>query len=253
MIDSATISDFIVSNVDGDFHKKKELKISSLKLVDITKRKNPYLFKAKGMNNASDLIKSIMDATVSSGEETVFGNFMEKVAIFTCSQALGGRKSSATGIDLEFERGGVKYLVSIKSGPNWGNSSQIKKMKYNFLLAKKVLGTSGGMSSQSIFCVEGCCYGYESSPDKGTHIKMCGEDFWGFISDGNSNLYKDIIEPFGRTAKERNEELQLLIDAKLNLFTAEFVSKYCNQFGVINWELLVQDNSGSRAGSNKPW
>lgn len=69
MIDSATISDFIVSNVDGDFHKKKELKISSLKLVDITKRKNPYLFKAKGMNNASDLIKSIMDATVSSGEE----------------------------------------------------------------------------------------------------------------------------------------------------------------------------------------
>ena len=49
MIDSATISDFIVSNVDGDFHKKKELKISSLKLVDITKRKNPYLFKAKGI------------------------------------------------------------------------------------------------------------------------------------------------------------------------------------------------------------
>ena len=94
---------------------------------------------------------------------------------------------------------------------------------------------------------------HESSPDKGTHIKMCGEDFWGFISDGNSNLYKDIIEPFGRTAKERNEELQLLIDAKLNLFTAEFVSKYCNQFGIINWELLVQDNSGSRAGSNKPW
>ena len=56
MIDSATISDIIVSNVDGDFHKKKELKISSLKLVDITKRKNPYLFKAKGMNNASVLI-----------------------------------------------------------------------------------------------------------------------------------------------------------------------------------------------------
>ena len=54
-------------------------------------------------------------------------------------------------------------------------------------------------------------------------------------------------------SKERNEELQLLIDAKLNLFTAEFVSKYCNQFGIINWELLVQDNSGSRAGSNKPW
>ncbi len=178
---------------------------------------------------------------------------MEKIAIFTCSQALGGRKSSATGIDLEFEREGVKYLVSIKSGPNWGNSSQIKKMKDNFLLAKKVLGTSGGISSQSIFCVEGCCYGYDSSPDKGTHLKLCGEDFWTFISGGNANLYKEIIEPFGRSAKEKNEELQYLIDAKLNLFTAEFVAKYCNNLGVINWELLVQDNSGSKAGCYKIW
>ncbi|WP_283771962.1 hypothetical protein [Shewanella sp. 8A] len=34
MIDSTTVSDFIVSNVDNDFHKKKELKIFGLKLFD---------------------------------------------------------------------------------------------------------------------------------------------------------------------------------------------------------------------------
>ena len=39
MIDSATISDFIVSNVDGDFHKKKELKISSLKILICLKQR----------------------------------------------------------------------------------------------------------------------------------------------------------------------------------------------------------------------
>ncbi|PSW75776.1 hypothetical protein CTT37_17815 [Photobacterium damselae] len=50
--------------------------------------------------NAGDLIRSIMEATVSSGEETIFGNFMEKIAIFTCQQSLQGRKSSARGIDL---------------------------------------------------------------------------------------------------------------------------------------------------------
>ncbi|MGA6624640.1 PmeII family type II restriction endonuclease, partial [Klebsiella sp. K792] len=90
---------------------KKQEKIRAIKLSDITKRKNPYLFKAKGLTSASDLIKSIMDATVSSGEETVFGNFMEKIAIFTCSQAFGGRKSSAVGIDLEFETESTKYLI----------------------------------------------------------------------------------------------------------------------------------------------
>ena len=31
------------------------------------------------------------------------------------------------GIDLEFDKDGVRYIVTIKSGPNWGNSSQIGK------------------------------------------------------------------------------------------------------------------------------
>ncbi|EDA9471345.1 cytosolic protein, partial [Salmonella enterica subsp. enterica serovar Rissen] len=177
---------------------KKQEKIRAIKLSDITKRKNPYLFKAKGLTSASDLIKSIMDATVSSGEETVFGNFMEKIAIFTCSQAFGGRKSSAVGIDLEFETESTKYLISIKSGPNWGNSSQKKKMQDNFIKAKKVLGTSGGINSKSITCIEGCCYGYDARPEKGTHIKLCGQDFWTFISNGNNELYSDIIEPIGK-------------------------------------------------------
>ena len=48
MIDSATISNFIVSNVDSDFHKKKELKICGLKLVDITKRKTLICLKRRG-------------------------------------------------------------------------------------------------------------------------------------------------------------------------------------------------------------
>ncbi|WGL95591.1 PmeII family type II restriction endonuclease [Arsenophonus nasoniae] len=247
MINSQIISSFIESYIDDKFHKKKEDKIKKLKLSDITKRKNPYLFKAKGLTSASDLIKSIMEATVSSGEETIFGNFMEMVAIFTCSQALEGRKSSAVGIDLEFEKNNIKYLVSIKSGPNWGNSSQIKKMKDNFIKAKKILGTSGGMNSRAITCIEGCCYGYDSNPEKGTHLKLCGQDFWTLISDGNERLYKEIIEPIGKIAKEKNEKLIEITNAKLNLFTAEFITDYCNEDGSINWDLLVHNNSSSRS------
>ena len=247
MIESRIISDFIESCIDEELHQKKQEKIRAIKLSDITKRKNPYLFKAKGLTSASDLIKSIMDATVSSGEETVFGNFLEKIAIFTCSQAFGGRKSSAVGIDLEFETESTKYLISIKSGPNWGNSSQKKKMQDNFIKAKKVLGTSGGINSKSITCIEGCCYGYDARPEKGTHIKLCGQDFWTFISNGNNELYSDIIEPIGKLADEKNKELIELTNAKLNLFTAEFISEYCNSDGSINWALFVARNSGSKS------
>jgi len=81
-----------------------------------------------------------------------------------------GNKSAAEGIDLEFDADGVKYIVSIKSGPNWGNSSQIKKMKDNFNKAKRILRTSH--STMNIIAVNGCCYGKNTKPDKGEYQKL---------------------------------------------------------------------------------
>ena len=88
-----------------------------------------------------EFVKNILDAHLSSQEETIFGRFLEDLAIFVCSQVYGGRKSAAEGIDLEFETDSTKYIVSIKSGPNWGNSSQVKKLRDNFKRAKRILGT----------------------------------------------------------------------------------------------------------------
>ena len=45
------------------------------------------------------------------------------------SKFINGLKSGVTGIDLEFVKDGARYIVSIKSGPNWGNSSQVKDMQ----------------------------------------------------------------------------------------------------------------------------
>ncbi|WP_038902430.1 PmeII family type II restriction endonuclease [Dickeya dadantii] len=252
MIESVSVYNYIIDNIDKYYHKKREEKIISLKLSDITKRKNPYLFRAKGIYSASDLIRSIMDATLSSGEETIFGNFMEKVAIFTCSESMGGKKSSAVGIDLEAERNNLRYLISIKSGPNWGNASQRKKLQDNFLKAKKILATSGGMLSSSVTCIEGCCYGYDANIDKGNHIRLCGQDFWFFLSDGNKDLYQDIIIPIGEKAKEKNEKLTEIVNAKLNLFTIEFIQKFCKKDGSIDWKEFISINSSSRSNYIKP-
>ena len=121
-------------------HRKLQ-SLKKLKLEKILKRKNPYLFKAKNVA-PQDLTKGILDAHLSSQEETVFGEFLEGLAIFVCNEVWGGRKSSAEGIDLEFERDKKLYIVSVKSGPNWGNSSQIQRMKDNFRKAQRILRTS---------------------------------------------------------------------------------------------------------------
>ena len=79
------------------------------------------------------------------------------------------------GIDLDFDKGGHRYLISIKSGPNWGNDSQIKKMCYQFDTARKRLATSGG--KETIICVNGCCYGKSREQSeyksKGSYYKIC--------------------------------------------------------------------------------
>lgn len=237
------VVEYIHTNIGPQFHAKKIAKIKGLSLDDVIKRKNPYLFRAKGSNSAHDFVKSVLDATVSSGEETTFGNFLENIAIFVCEKVYDCRKSGVVGLDLEFEDGGKKYLISIKSGPSWGNSGQIKNLINNFNSAKRTLATSGGAVGMQIICIEACCYGVDNSPDKGTHSKLCGQRFWELISGGNGMLYRDIIEPLGHHAKERSDEIELLCSEKLNLFTAAFVDRFCDE-GIINWDRLILFNSG---------
>ena len=172
--------------------------------MDVIKRKNPYLFKAKNINTAQDFVKTILDAFLSSQEEGIFGGFLEELAIFICSEVYGGQKSSAEGIDLEFETDSIRYIVSIKSGPNWGNSSQIAKLRDNFGKAKRILRTN--ISSTNVVAVNGCCYGKDRKPDTGDYLKLCGQQFWEFIS-GDEDLYTDIIEPLGNQAKAKMSSL----------------------------------------------
>ncbi|MDR2762554.1 MAG: hypothetical protein LBB88_08150 [Planctomycetaceae bacterium] len=224
----------------GEFHQQRIDCLSKLKLRNVLKRKNPYLFRVKSLNNAPDVIKGITDAHISSNEETIFGDWLEKLAIFVNEKTYGGRKSGINGIDLEFDKDSKRYIVSIKSGPNWGNRSQITKMKRDFAIAKKTLRTSN--SKIDVVAVNGCCYGKDKKPDKGEYFKFCGQEFWEFIS-GDPELYFKIIIPLGNNAKKRNENFQEMYNRQITLFTKEFINDFCNSDGAINWEKLVKYNS----------
>lgn len=230
---------FIENNI-GDFHMRREASLQTLKLEEVLKKKNPYLFKAKNINDAHDLVKFLLDAHLSSQEETIFGSFLEKLAIFVCGKVFKGRKSSAEGIDLEFNRDEALYIVAVKSGPNWGNSSQIKRMAENFRQAKRILRQ--GNPQLNVQAINGCCYGRSAQPDKGDYLKICGQDFWEFIS-ANDRLFVDFIEPLGYQAKERTEQFLIEYARVLNLFTQEFIEKFCVE-GRIDWEKIVRFNSG---------
>jgi len=233
------IAAFIETHIK-DYHAKIFDRLSALKLPKILKRKNPYLFKAKNLNVAQELIKSILDAHLSSQEEGIFGSFLEELAIFICSKVYNGHKASSEGIDLEFEKDDIRYIVSVKSGPNWGNSGQIAKMKDHFKKAKRILGTN--VSKIKVVAVNGCCYGRDNNPDKGDYLKLCGQRFWELISD-DEQLYTDIIEPLGHKAKEHNEQFKEEYANVINRFTLEFSQEFCLETGAIDWDKLVKFSS----------
>ena len=222
------------------FHEKRISSLDNLSLNKILRRKNPYLFKAKHIQTAGRLIEGIVDAHISSNEETLFGDWLEELAIFVNGKVYGGYKSGISGIDLEFDNDNTRYIVSIKSGPNWGNSGQISNMRSNFKTAQRTLRT--GNAKLNIVCVNGCCYGRDNNPDKGDYFKYCGQRFWEFIS-GDKNFYTKIIKPLGRKAKKRKSKFEKTRTKRVNAFTLEFVKTFCNDDGDIDWKKLVEFNS----------
>jgi len=240
-VTESEIVQFVEQHI-GQFHASRLEALFKLRLKKILARKNPYLFKAKYLNSAPDLIKTILDAHLSSQEETIFGTFLEELARFICGKVYGGKKSAAEGIDLEFEKDGVWYLVSLKSGPKWGNSEAVKRMVESFNKAKKILGTN--TRGIKVVCVNGCCYGKEKNIErKGNYLKLCGQRFWEFVS-GDQDFYVHIIEPLGHKAKEKNEQFQLEYGKIITKFTLEFTKGYCAPDGAILWARLTQFNSG---------
>lgn len=238
-IDLMAVSQYVEDNI-GTFHQKRISCLDNLSLSKVLKRKNPYLFRAKYVLTAEQIVKSLVDAHISSNEETIFGDWLEGLAVFINEQVYGGWKSGIANIDLEFDNEGRRYIVNIKSGPNWGNSSQIKKMIADFKTANRTLRTSN--SRLNIIAVNGCCYGRDSNPDKGDYFKYCGQRFWEFIS-GETELYTEIIEPLGHKAKEKNDDFLQSYAQMINKFTIGFGKDYCDSKGAIDWEKLVKFNS----------
>lgn len=230
---------YVAENI-GSFHQKRIESLNSLKLERILKKKNPYLYRAKNLLTAEEIVRKILDAHISSNEETIFGNWLEGLAIYINSLVYNGRKSGIKGIDLEFDKDGIRFIVNIKSGPNWGNSAQIEKMLSDFSTATRTLRTSN--SQLNIRCVNGCCYGIDSSPEKGNYSKYCGQLFWKFIS-GDEDLFVKIIEPLGYKAKEKNDEFLESYSRIINVFTRDFSNSYCKDNGEIDWQKIVRFNS----------
>ena len=136
----------------------------------------------------------------------------------------------------------VHYIVSIKSGPNWGNSSQQNKLEQDLKNAvTRVKQAHRGVNIQPVL---GICYGKTKTSYLRGYLKVMGQNFWYLISE-NKELYTDIIEPIGYRAGEHTETFEFEKGKVKTRLTKLLIDRFCDDTDPLDWAKLVEFNSGN--------
>lgn len=216
-------------------------KIDGLNIQKVMKRKNPYLYRAKAMESASEIVESVLTAFVSSSEETIFGNcFFEPIAI----AASGGNKALAEGIDIMIQdnEANVISAIAVKSGPSVFNADSKKRQEQNFMAASKLAQQAKARYEAYI----GYCYGKKKESGRGKpkmYQELAGKQFWQAIT-GDEDFYKKIITYMGTMPEQYVTEYKESYSKAANRLVREFSNSFCKEDGSIDWERLVEFNSG---------
>lgn len=212
--------------------------LDHLNLEKVLKRKNPYLYRAKEINNAVQIVDGILSAYVSSSEETLFGNcFFEPIAIV----ASGGQKAVTEGVDITVDKDNTIYSIAVKSGTSVFNADSRKRQEQNFQAAQK----RAQQAKKVFFPVVGYGYGKKkvSAKNEKFYKELAGKDFWEWLT-GDPDFYTRIITYMGTRPDEFAKQFENAYNRAQNRMVRDFTSRYCNEDGSINWSDLIRLNSG---------
>jgi len=228
-----------------DFYERRLQKVKELKLQQFLRRKNPYLFRALGIQKASEIVERVLADYISASDATIFGDaFFEPIARI----ASGGKTSDAEGVDFIIESKERIIAVALKSGPNIYNASQKKRQTQEFLAVRNRLYKL----HKQFDPILGHAYGrLKTEPTKDRIYRdQSGQAFWAEIT-GDDDFYLKLIRLMKDEPARHRREYMPAWDAAINRFTAEFIHDFCFPDGSVDWEKLVRFVSEARAPKSK--
>lgn len=181
------LEDFVAAKLQL-FYKQRLEKLEGITLTQVLK-KNPYLFKAKGITNAADFVENVLQAYLSSSEETVFGSIFFEPLALEVSKAKGGMKTGSTGVDIEYVSASTHTAIAVKSSTNSQNASAQSKQNAEFIKINQTVRARG----KAFDAIIGYSYGRASGSLTGkVHRRLAGQAFWEELS-GDSEFYLKIL------------------------------------------------------------
>lgn len=228
-----------VQNRLNDFYDRRIAKLSTLDLKKTLKRKNPYLFRAVGLLDANEIVERLLNDFMSSSDETIFGDaFFEPLA-----KDLGtGIPSPTEGVDVVIETDTSYKAIAVKSGPSVFNAQSRRRQNQDFQALRSRM-----MKLQKHFeAVVGYSYGKRNSPPGESKIfaELSGQAFWADLT-GDEDCYLKIIEAMQELPARHKDRFNEEWAKAKNRFSKEFITDFCDDDGTINWNKLLEFNSGS--------
>ena len=220
-------------------------RLESLKLKEVLQKKNPYLFKALGVESATEIVEGLLRAYLSSSDETIFGGiFFEPIV----QKVSGGVVSPSEGVDIAIETKTRYTAIAVKSGPNPFNSSQVKRQDQEFRSLRSRL-----MKLQKQFDpLLGHCYGRRSGEptDKRIYRIRMGQAFWAELT-GDDDFYLKLMDAISvKITQEHRADYRVAWERAVNRYVQEFTRDFCAPSGAIDWSKLLEFNSGRKPASS---
>jgi hypothetical protein len=216
--------------------------LESLDLKVVLRRKNPYLFRAKGIANAPEMITELLTAHLTSSDEGIFGEeFFEPIFKLVTNCVIAGAK----GVDFVIETEDSFQAISLKSGPNAFNSSQVAKQTDQFREMERSLRATLKSLRKQFIPIMGCGYGKVNSPPTSSrgYYKLAGQAFWEKVT-GDADFYLKLIRLMRDHPEGHRSTFKMAWDRAVNRFVRDFARDFCDERGNVLWEKLVQFNSG---------
>lgn len=175
----------LVQEFETVFARPFDERLLSLRMKDVIKNKNPYLYRASGIRTCEDLVRRVLQDYVSASVEGYFGKFFEAVARVVS----GGVKPVGGGeVDLDVRIGEVAHLYVIKSGAKGFNSSSYDKAKRDLNSAERRLRQDRVRTEKKI----AFAYGRKRTTFEEGIERLSSQQFWAEVS-GDADFYDKLL------------------------------------------------------------
>jgi Type II restriction endonuclease EcoO109I len=223
-----------------------ERRLAQLSALTLTKllNKNPYLYRAVGIQRPGDLLDGLLGARISSSDETIFGNeFFEPLALWAAGEAkISGRTVSVgagAGQDISIESATEYFAISVKSGKNIFNSQSNKGQRSEFDQLEARLKKL----KKAFHKVVGFGYGRQAAPKVAKPIlKKAGQEFWELLT-GEPDFYLRISDAISKPAAIHKAAFDEALHKKHAELLRQFMIEFVETDGTVCWNRVVEFNS----------